>query len=59
METFSYFASPIYREERPDWVDKTIEHKFEGLANSTGEIRELMNEMEEYREEATPFFFYK
>tara|TARA_R110000787_G_scaffold280713_1_gene391589 strand:- start:1371 stop:1964 length:594 start_codon:yes stop_codon:yes gene_type:complete len=26
MEIFSYFASPIYREERPDWVEKTIEH---------------------------------
>ncbi len=26
METFSYFSSPIYREELPDWVENTITH---------------------------------
>ena len=26
METFAYFASPIYREERPEWVGETLEH---------------------------------
>jgi uncharacterized protein (TIGR02466 family) len=26
VETFAYFASPIYREERPEWVGETLEH---------------------------------
>ena len=26
MEAFAYFASPIYREERPEWVGETLEH---------------------------------
>ena len=26
MNVFTYFASPIYREERPEWVEKTLEH---------------------------------
>tara|TARA_R110000851_G_scaffold131165_1_gene264939 strand:+ start:858 stop:1436 length:579 start_codon:yes stop_codon:yes gene_type:complete len=26
MEAYSYFSSPIYREERPEWVGETIEH---------------------------------
>jgi len=26
MESFLYFSSPIYREERPEWVQETLKH---------------------------------
>tara|TARA_R110000803_G_scaffold194135_1_gene257158 strand:- start:2288 stop:2866 length:579 start_codon:yes stop_codon:yes gene_type:complete len=26
MQAHTYFSSPIYREERPEWVEKTLEH---------------------------------
>ena len=26
MEVYDYFSSPIYREERPEWVEKTLKH---------------------------------
>ena len=26
MESYAYFSSPIYREERPEWVDETLKH---------------------------------
>ena len=26
MDVYPYFASPIYREERPEWIESTLEH---------------------------------
>jgi uncharacterized protein (TIGR02466 family) len=26
MEVYAYFSSPIYREERPEWVEETLKH---------------------------------
>ena len=26
MEAYVYFSSPIYREERPEWVEETLKH---------------------------------
>jgi uncharacterized protein (TIGR02466 family) len=26
VEAYAYFSSPIYREERPEWVDETLKH---------------------------------
>ena len=26
MDVYPYFASPIYREERPEWIEDTIQH---------------------------------
>ena len=26
MESYVYFSSPIYREERPEWVEETVKH---------------------------------
>ena len=26
MDVYPYFASPIYREERPEWVEETLKH---------------------------------
>jgi len=26
MESYAYFSSPIYREERPEWVEETLKH---------------------------------
>ena len=26
MEAYAYFSSPIYREERPQWVEETLKY---------------------------------
>ena len=34
MEAYAYFSSPIYREERPEWVEETLKHTqkyYEGM----------------------------
>jgi uncharacterized protein (TIGR02466 family) len=40
LESYAYFSSPIYREERPEWVEETVKHSEKHYADTKQHVGE-------------------